>query len=486
MDNIVIGPLLTSTFAPQIVLIIAIVVILLVDLFKENVERVNITLLALLGLAIAYVSVLWISPSEERGFMGLVIRDELSILLDKLFLMGAALIVLLSYRFIRRFEKTFAEYTVLLLTATLGMMCISVSADLILIFIGIELVSLCLYVLTGFDKKSVMSGEASMKYFLLGAFSTGFLVYGMAFVFGVCRSTNLIEISQTLTPNTAGSPLLVLGFGLILVGLGFKIALTPFHMWAPDVYQGAPTPITAWIASGSKMAGFIALVRIFSMPGESFAPLAEFWVPAIWILSMLTMIVGNAGALVQTDLKRLLAYSSIAHGGYLSMAFVSHNEIGLQALLFYLAAYLFMTIGSFGVVFALSRNGEEVKFISDLNGLAKKRPWMAGMMALFMLSLAGMPPTVGFVGKVWLFGAAIKSGFYLLAVIGILTTLLSFYYYLRVVMAMWMNEPTEGVEFDETPLANSLAVAISAFAVILLGIVPNIIMKVIASGTGNV
>ncbi len=482
MSAIEIPVLNVSTFLPQIVVTATAVVILLLELFKERVERINLTLLTLIGLALAYVTTQWLQPSTEPAFAGMVIRDGLSIFLDKLFLFGAALVVLLGHRLSDQMSRSYGEYLVLLLFALLGMMCITVSADLVLLFIGIELVSICLYIMTGMDKKSLLSGEASMKYFLLGAFSTGFLVYGMAFVFGLCQTTNLITIASTIDESILSSPLLALGFALILVGLGFKISLAPFHMWAPDVYQGAPTPVTSWIATGSKMAGFIALVRIFSLPNMSFEPLSELWVHAVWILSLLTMILGNAGALVQKDIKRLLAYSSVAHGGYLSMAFVSHNEIGLQALLFYLAAYLFMTLGAFGVVFAIRQQGKECTTIQQYAGLAKTHPFLAGLMALFLLSLAGMPPTAGFIGKVWLFGAAIQAEYYFLAIVGILTTLLSFYYYLWVIVAMWMREPESDVTFDQPAISNTLSIMISAVCVLIFGIFPNLIMNVIANG----
>ncbi|MEW6234995.1 MAG: NADH-quinone oxidoreductase subunit N [Candidatus Omnitrophota bacterium] len=480
MEPIRIPLLHISAFAPQIAVILTAAVVLLVDLFKKDVERINITLLALLGLAAAYLAALRLDPTIQPAFTGMVIRDGVSLYLDKLFLIGTALIVLMSHPLSQRLTRSYAEYIFLLLTASLGMMCISVSADLMLLFLGIEIVSLCLYLLTGFDKKSLLSGEASMKYLLLGSFASGFLIYGIAFVFGVCRTTNMLAIGAA-APGAQGTPLLVLGFALMLAGLGFKISLVPFHAWAPDVYQGAPTPITAWIATGSKVAGFAALVRVFSLPEMSFAPLGGLWTNAVWILSLLTMIVGNAGALAQADIKRMLAYSSIAHGGYLSMAFVAHNEVGLQALLFYLAAYLFMTAGAFACVNAATKKGEECKTISSFTSLARQQPWLAGIFTLFLLSLAGMPPTAGFFGKVWLFGAAIQSGYYALAVIGVLTTMLSFYYYLRIAVVMWMKEDGEE-EFDPAPLSHALAISIAAFAVLLLGFFPNLIVKVINSG----
>lgn len=466
--------------SPQAVLLITALVILLLDLFVKNVEKINITLTALTGVVTAYICTQGLSVSDEAVFAGMVLRDGWSIYLDQLFLAGTALIVLLSHLYAeRQGMDAYGEFTVLMLFATLGMMVISISADLVTVFIGIELLSICLYVLTGFTKSSLASGEAAMKYFLLGAFSTGFFIYGLAFLFGVCHTTNLVAIGQAAA-GEEGTPLLVLGFALVLVGLGFKISLVPFHMWAPDVYQGAPTPVTAWIAAGSKVAGFAALARLFSLPGLSFAPLSGLWVNGVWLLSLATMIVGNAGALAQTDIKRLLAYSSVAHGGYLAMAFTANSVVGLEALFFYLAAYLFTTIGAFGIVLLASRNGEECHSLADFSGLARQHPLLAGLMAVFLLSLAGMPFTAGFVGKLWLFGAAIEARYYVLAVTGILTTMLSFYYYLRVIVYMYMRESETGTVFDPPALSGTIAAGLAAVGVVLLGVFPNLAWKIFA------
>lgn len=475
-----------TSILPQAAILLTGLAVLIIDIFLKRVERINLTLTALVGVAIALIFARNLSAVSEPDFSGLILRDGLSIYLDQLFLIGAALTILLSHRYAQFHPIAYGEYLVLLLFATLGMMVISISVDLLMIFIGVELLSICLYALVGFDKSCLSSGEASLKYFLLGAFSTGFLVYGMAMLFGVCRTSNLLAIGAAFTAGGLGTPLMFWGFALVIVGLGFKISLAPFHMWAPDVYQGAPTPITAWIAAGSKLAGFAALIRIFSLPGASFEPYGGYWALAVWYLAMLTMIVGNAGALVQNDIKRMLAYSSIAHGGYISMAFVAHNTIGLQALLFYLAAYLLMTLGAFGLVVALRRNGRECKSLSDFAGLAKTHPAMAGLMALFLFSLAGMPFTAGFVGKLWLFGAAIKEKYYALAGVGILTTLLSFYYYLRVIVYMYMHEPEEETEFDAISLSGTIAVGLAGFGVLLLGVYPNLLWRFLAAQTSGV
>lgn len=470
---------------PELIVLATAVSALACDMLVKNVQRINVTLTASLGLLIAFFATRnLVEPTGDAYFGGMIVRDSLSILLNQVFIIGALLAALISHDYARRDPRQYPEFMALLLFSTLGMMVISASADLITLFVGIELLSLSLFVLAGSDKDRHASGESALKYFLLGAFSTGFLVYGMAFIFGVARTTNLTAIGMSLAAGGEATPLLVLGFALLLVGLGFKISLVPFHMWAPDVYQGAPAPVTAWIATGSKIAGFVALLRVFIWPNMSFAPLAEYWVDGVWWLALLTMIVGNAGALVQTDIKRMLAYSSIAHGGYLSMAFTAHNQIGAEALLFYLAAYLFMTLGAFGVVIMASRRGIDCESIGDLAGLSRQRPFLAGVMSIFMLSLAGMPGTAGFVGKLWLFGAAIQAEFYVLALVGVLTTLLSFYYYLRVIVTMYVTEPGEDAYFNRYSISNGLALSVCAVALITLGVYPDLLWHSIRSCWG--
>lgn len=465
---------------PELIVLGTAVLVLMLDLFVKNVQRINITLTASLGLLTAYVCTRNMVPAEELIFAGMIIRDSFSLLMDRVFVIGALMVVLLSNHYAKRWPHQYPEVVALLLFSTLGAMVIASSADLLTLFVGIELLTLSLFILAGADKKSLFSGESSLKYFLLGAFSTGFLVYGMAFIYGTCRTTNLIVIGDLIESGLLEvSPLMVLGFALMLVGLGFKISLVPFHMWAPDVYQGAPTPVVAWIATGSKIAGFVALIRIFAWPGMSFAPFSEYWVDGLWYLALATMIIGNAGAYVQTNLKRIFAYSSIAHGGYLIMGFVAMNEIGLEAVLYYLEAYMFISVGAFGALIVAGKNGRECTTLDDLKGLAQHRPFLAKLMALFTLSLAGVPGTAGFVGKLWLFGAAVQSGYILLAVVGILTTMLSFYYYLRIIVMMYMHDAEKDARFDQYSVSNTIALCIAAFFIILLGVFPNLLWDTI-------
>ena len=317
----------------------------------------------------------------------------------------------------------------------------------------------------------------------MGAYATGFLVFGIAFIYGTFGTTNLILIAEVL--RTGGDSvvfnpfLLYLGIALILVGLGFKVSLVPFHAWAPDVYQGAPTPITALIATGSKIAGFAALIRILAMA----LPFShDVWATAVWWLAMLTMVVGNLMALAQDDIKRLLAYSSVAHGGYLMMGFLSHGYVGVQAVVFYAVAYTLMTSGAFAVLVLVGRHDRERHTISDLNGLADASPSLAAAMALFLFSLAGMPMTAGFIGKVFLFGGAIAAGYRGLALIGIIASVISFAYYLRVIVAMYMREPEEPWRLEGASASGSLAVLIAVLGVLYFGCFPGGLWESIAAG----
>jgi NADH-quinone oxidoreductase subunit N len=350
--------------------------------------------------------------------------------------------VALAYNYMRRLGLERGEYYVLLLFSIAGMMLMAQAGDLIIVFLALELLSIPLYVLAAFARPREESEEAGLKYFLLGAFSTGFVVYGIALVFGAAGSTSLKAIVTAATSGAANPLLLTIGSALILVGLGFKVAAVPFHMWTPDVYQGAPSAVTAFMAAGAKIAGFAALLRVFAL---AFPTLASDLTPILAVMAALTMIVGNLLAIAQTNIKRLLAYSSIAHAGYILMAFVPYGQSGVVATavaagLFYLVSYALTNFGAWAVVIALEKQEGKGLEINDYAGLGRRHPALAAAMAIFMLSLTGVPPTLGFVGKFYLFRAAIQGQFYLLAVIGVLTSLISAYYYLRVVVTMYMRD----------------------------------------------
>ena len=456
-----------STIWPLIFLTVWACVLLLVDLFIPK-ERKGITaLLSALGLALTLGFTLVQIGQATMAFSGMVVVDGFSVFVNALLLVSGLLGVALAYGYVRRMGLERGEYYTLLLFSVTGMMLMAQAADLIVVFIALELLSIPLYVLAAFARPKVESEEAGLKYFLLGAFATGFIVYGTALVFGATGSTNLAAI--VAAAGNANPLLLSIGSALILVGLGFKVAVVPFHMWTPDVYQGAPSAVTAFMSSGAKIAGFAALLRVFA---TAFPSIAADMTGVFWAVSALTMILGNIIAIAQTNIKRLLAYSSIAHAGYILMAFVPYGNpdvapVSIAAGLFYLVAYAITNFGAWGVVIALEKAEGRGLEISDYAGLSRKHPVLAAAMAVFMLSLIGLPPTVGLVGKFYLFRAVIAGGFTGLAIIGVLTSLISAYYYLRVVVVMYMRdgEPeTERESFlDLTTIVTAIATVVISF-----------------------
>jgi len=455
-----------STIGPLIFLTVWASVLLLMDLFIPK-ERKGVTaLLSALGLAFTLSFTLMQIGQGITGFSGMVVLDGFSVFVNALLLVSGLLGIALAYGYVKRMGLERGEYYTLLLFSVTGMMLMAQAADLIVVFLALELLSIPLYVLAAFARPRVESEEAGLKYFLLGAFATGFVVYGTALVFGATGSTNLAAILSFAAPGASNLLLLSIGAALILVGFGFKVAAVPFHMWTPDVYQGAPSAVTAFMSSGAKIAGFAALLRVFA---TAFPSIAVDMTGVLWALAALTMILGNVIAIAQTNIKRLLAYSSIAHAGYILMAFVPYGDpdvapVSIAAGLFYLVAYAITNFGAWGVVIALEKSEGRGLDIGDYAGLARKHPALAAAMTVFMLSLIGLPPTIGLVGKVYLFRAVIDGGFYGLAIIGVLTSLISAYYYLRVVVIMYMRdgEPeTERESFlDITTIATAIATVV--------------------------
>ena len=445
-------------------------VLLLVDLFIKN--KGVTALLAALGLALSLGFTLAQIGTTGTGFNNMVVIDGFSTFVDALLLVTGLFSIALAYGYLKRMGIERGEYYTLLLFSIAGMLLMAQATDLIIVFLALEMLSIPLYVLAAFDRPKVNSEEAGLKYFLLGAFSTGFIVYGIALVFGATGTTSLGAIVTAASNGTTNLLLLTIGSALILVALGFKIAAVPFHMWTPDVYQGAPSSVTAFMAAGAKIAGFAALLRVFAL---AFPSLAADLTPILAVISALTMIVGNLIAVAQTNIKRLLAYSSIAHAGYILMAFVPYGQpkvvsTSIAAGLFYLVAYALTNFGAWAVVIALEKTEGKGLEISDYAGLGRKYPALAAAMTVFMLSLTGVPPTLGFVGKFYLFRAVINGQFYLLAVIGVLTTLISAYYYLRVVVTMYMREGDP--ETTSEPWLN-ITWAVSAVLTVLVSLFPS-------------
>jgi NADH-quinone oxidoreductase subunit N len=381
---------------------------------------------------------------------------------------GAALLsCLLSVAFLAELRINHGEYYALILLATAGMVLLVSAVDLVTVFLGIELMSIPIYVLAGFDRRKLRSNESALKYFLVGSFASALLLYGMALLFGATGHTDFEGIRAAFD---VGDPLTMIGLGLVIVGFTFKISSVPFHQWTPDVYEGAPTSVTAFMSVTVKVAAFAAMLRIVLV---AFEPAVESLSEMLWILALLTMVLGNVMAVIQDNVKRMLAYSSIAHAGYLLIGFVTATEQAYSALMFYLVVYVFMNLGAFGVIVALANRGQDSDRVDDFAGLAESRPGLAALMTLFMIALAGIPGTGGFMAKFTLFAAAVEAGFVNITIVAVLASLVSVYYYLRIPVAMYMREPGEEKPRAELSSGEWAVLAICGVAVILLGIIPN-------------
>jgi NADH-quinone oxidoreductase subunit N len=451
---------------PEIMLTAGALLVLAVDLIFPR--RDGLLFAVTLGSVIASgLIVLLFSGVNVMAAQGLLAIDGFSLFFKSIFLISAAITIMMSVRYLSVEGVRAGEYYFLILCATLGMMFMASGIDLIALFIGLETMAIAFYILAGYVKPSPKSNEAAVKYFLLGAFSLGILLYGMSILYGVTGTTNLRGIAMVLAGQEM-TLLLALALILVVAGMGFKIASVPFHMWAPDVYEGAPTPITAFLSVGSKAASFAMLLRILF---EGLPSLASGWQDLFLVLAVLTMTVGNISAITQSNIKRMLAYSSIAHAGYLLIGIAVATERGVTAALVYLWVYLFMQLGAFAVVTMLRRRdvvGDELK---DMSGLFFRNPLAATAMLVFMLSLGGIPPTAGFMGKFWLFSAAIDAGFIWLAVIAVANSAISLFYYIRVVVFMWMKEEIVGSPITVGP-AMATVLTITFLGSVAFGLYP--------------
>ena len=445
--------------------------LLMVDLFIPPHRKGWTALLAALGLLGALAAVLAQAKGERQAFGGMIVLDGFAMFLQVIFLVAGLFGIALAYDYLKRREIERGEYYSLLLFTVSGMVLMSTAGDLIVVFLALELLSIPLYVMAGFGRPLFESEESAMKYFLLGAFASGFVLYGIALVFGATRSTQLAQVVAASASGEAEATMLLAGVALILVGFGFKVAVVPFHMWTPDVYQGAPSAVTAFMSVGAKAGGFAGLLRVLI---AAFPAQAGAWGAAGIALAALTMIWGNVAAIAQPNIKRMLAYSSIAHAGYILMAVPAAADPrvapeALSSALFYLLAYAATNLGAWGVVLALERAEGKGLAIDDYAGLGAKRPALALAMALFMLSLTGVPPTAGFVAKFYVFRAALDAGLIGLALVGALTSLISAYYYLRVLVVMYMR-PGEPEVRSETWL--NAAITVAGLATLILGVLP--------------
>ncbi|MGB9754156.1 MAG: NADH-quinone oxidoreductase subunit N [Roseiflexus castenholzii] len=467
-------------------------VLLVIALFVPRSRTRIVGYLAMVGAMVAAAVGIPLWGVNAETFSGMLRLDAYSLTLNWLFLAAAAITMVLSFDYLPRQGIERSEYYVLVLFATGGMMLLAQGADLIILFLGLELLSIVLYVLTGFAYPRNASEEAGMKYLLIGAFAGGFVVFGIALLYGATGSMNLRAIGETLAQQTLTLEeriYLLAGAALVVVGFGYKVAMAPFHMWAPDVYEGAPTPIAGLLSVGSKAAGFAALLRFLV---EALAGEWQIWAPVLAALAIATLAVGNIGALTQRNVKRMLAYSSIGHAGYILFGVIAAGapggiagQRGVEGVLLYLIAYTFTNLGAFGVLIALEHRGEAAWDMSDLAGLWSRRPWLAVAMAVCMLSLAGVPPTGGFWGKFYVFTAAWLSGMGWITVIGVIVAAIAAFYYLRIVAQMFMAEPAR-----EAPLPMDRALraglALATLGVLILGFIPtpaiDLVQRVVLGG----
>ncbi len=427
------------TLGALIALTVGVLVLLLLEFIPPRPNGNRGALVALATLAAAGYAVWKVRFDKRALFEGMFVHDGLTVFFTLLFCAIGAVAVLISWNYAKRTRIGQPEYYALMLSSIMGMIIMAASNDLITIFLGLELMSLALYVMVAFRRNLLESNEAALKYFLLGAFASGFLLYGIALLYGGTGSTNLQRIGDFLGDSPiAGNPLVLAGSLLVLTGFLFKVAAVPFHMWTPDAYQGAPTSVTGFMSAGAKAAGFAALIRILM---RALPTLSHDWQPVLIVIAMLTMTVGNVTALLQNNLKRMLAYSSIAHAGYILVAVVAGGSGGYAAAVFYLATYSFMNLGAFAVLTMMGRGADEPVMVSDLAGMGFRKPLVGLALTLFMLSLGGIPPTAGFMGKILVFGAAVKAGLFPLVIVGVLNSVVSVYYYLRITVALYMREP---------------------------------------------
>ena len=478
---------------PEVIVALTGLLVLAVDIFIRPHNKTSLSVISLAGLFLAMLISMLYWDRSETAFSGMVAVDPYAQFFKLIFILSAAFTILMSPRYLRLNRISEGEYYVLILFCTLGMMVMAAASDLVTIYIGLELMAISIYLMAGFQRENPRSSEASMKYFLLGAFASATLLYGMSFIYGITRTTSLHGIDRYLdfTKSMLDNPrLLTLALVLMTVGFAFKIAAVPFHMWTPDVYEGAPTPLTAFMSVGPKVAAFAVIMRVYM---TSFHTLALDWTQLFWLLAVLTMIGGNVIAVAQKNIKRMLAYSSIAHAGYLlvgvvaagsavdlsnaSEALTALTSESMTSVMVYLFAYMFMNMGAFAIIIALGRADDPRESLQDYAGLAERRPVTAMLMTILMLSLAGIPPTFGFIGKLYIFKAAIQTYNTPLAVIGVITSVVAAFYYIRVIVYMYMYEPADEVVGDAEPSGSTMYAAIaSVIFTLIFGIAPGAII----------
>jgi NADH-quinone oxidoreductase subunit N len=472
-----------NAIVPMLCVTAAAIAAMVAEAFRAPGERMPIAPLGAIGLVGAGAASLLLWNHNASSF-GVVVADNFGLFVTWVLIVVGLLSLAISEPTIDREGLPRGEYYALMLFAIAGMMLMATASDLLLIFLALEVLSLAVYVLTGIRRESQGGTEAALKYFLLGGFSSAFFLYGIAFTYGLTGSTRLDRVGSLIAAQAmAPTPMQLIAVGLLLVGFAFKVSAVPFHMWTPDAYEGAPPAVTAFMSTGVKAAAFAAFARVFL---SAFEPLRGSWSEILWVVAAATMIVGTVVGVAQSNVKRMLAYSSIGHGGYLLVALLSGNEVGKGAVLFYLAAYAVTNIGAFGVIAVLDTADRPNDQVRDFAGLGNEHPGLAAAMTIFLLSLGGFPPFAGFIAKWYVFSAAIKAGYNWLAIIGVLTSVVSVFFYLRIVVMMYMTPTETPVRFPAIPRMAAAALAVSAALVFYLGILPTRVLDWAAASISTI
>jgi len=468
---------------PIVIVTLAACAAMVAEAFRRPGERMPIGGLGLIGLAGAAAASIFLWNRDASGF-GVIRADNFSLFLNLVLIAIGVLTILMSGQAVERERLPQGEYYALLLFSIAGMMMMAAATDLLVIFLALEILSLAVYVLTGLRRSSAVGAEAAFKYFLLGSFSSAFFLYGIAFTYAITGSTRLDTVGMELAARAMQPSIMtLLAVGLLLVGFAFKVSAVPFHMWTPDAYEGAPTVVTGFMSTGVKAAAFAAFLRVFL---SAFEPLRGDWVPLLWAIAVATMIIGTVVGVAQSNVKRMLAYSSIAHAGYILVGLVAASTTGKAAVLFYLAAYAVTNLGAFGVIALLATEDEPHDEMRDFAGLWNRRPGVAALMAVFLLSLGGFPPTAGFVGKWYIFSAAVSEGYWWLAIIGVLTSVISVFYYLRVIVMMFMSEGPSAARVPSISFAGLTALGLAVAGVFYLGILPTRLLELALSSVSTI
>jgi NADH-quinone oxidoreductase subunit N len=478
--------MLNSTFdaiLPMLCVTVGALVVMLAEAFRQPDERMPFGIWGIISLGGAAIGLMFLWDRNATSF-NVIVADNFGIFVSLVLAAVGILTILFSSQVIERDGIPPGEYYSILLFGIAGMMMMATANDLLVIFVALEILSLAVYVLTGIRRESLPGVEGALKYFLLGSFSSAFFLYGIAFTYGITGSTRLDRVGSYLAAQSmSDSPMILLALGLLLVGFAFKISAVPFHMWTPDAYEGAPAIVTGFMSTAVKAAAFAAFARVFL---SAFEPFSADWAPLVWTLAVATMIIGTVIGVAQSNLKRMLAYSSIAHGGYLLVGLVAANQVGKAAILFYLLAYAITNLAAFGVIALLGtrdRNNDELR---DYAGLWHTHPGLAALMTVSLLSLGGLPPTAGFIGKWYIFSAAVSAGYYGLAIIGVLTSVISVFFYLRVVVMMYMADRQAGPVPAPVAKAGIAALVVAIGAIFYLGILPTQVLDLAAESIATI